>query len=222
MIRHRALIALAGASLLACGLAARAADEAAVERPQLKAGERWTYRYSRTGPRVRNPGTRVYELVITFVGPKAIESVQTMRSGKEIDTTWTPEWNLVNDLRSGSFLPDSGTFRFPLRQGARYSSSYEVLRPKAEKTDARQTLEVNVVGWEEVTVPAGTFRALRLEATGTSRRLDRETRRPGSLHYVYWYVPEVKRWAKMTLQGSDSRGVPGAEETEELLSYKVQ
>lgn len=214
--------ALALAALLLAGLAARAADEPAIERPQLKAGDRWTYRYSRTGPRVRNPGTRVYELVVTFVGPKAIESVQTLRSGKEIDTTWTPEWNLVNDIRSGSFVPDSGTFRFPLRPGASYRSSYEVLRPKADVTDAKQTLEVKVVGWEEVTVPAGTFRALRLEATGSSERLDRQTRRSGSLHYVYWYVPEVKRWAKMTMQGFDGRGFPGAQESEELLSYKLQ
>ena len=211
--------------LVVAALPAAAAAEDRVDRPELRAGDRWTYRFVRSGPKVKNPKARVYELVVTFVGPKAMQSVQTQPDGKQIDTTWTPEWNVVNDMRSGSFYPDSGTFRFPLRPGATYTSTYEVARPKADKTDARETLEVRVVGWEEVTVPAGTFRALRVEATGTSQRLDlpargrRHARNPGTLRYVYWYVPQVKRWAKMTMEGFDGRGEPGSRETEELIFY---
>jgi uncharacterized protein (DUF3084 family) len=200
-------------------VSAAAADEGAVERPQIKAGERWTYRFTRTGPKVKHPKVRVYELLVTFVGPKAVQSVQTQPDGRQFDTTWTPEWNVVNDMRSGSFFPDSGVFRFPLRPGATYASTYEVVRPKADTTDAKHTLEVRVAGWEEVTVPAGTFRALRVDATGTSQRLDRYTRRAGTVHYVYWYVPEVKRWAKMTMEGFDGRGLPAAQESEELVFY---
>lgn len=199
--------------------AVAAAEERAVDRPDVRAGDRWTYRFTRTGPKVRHPKVRVYELAVTFVGPKAVQSVQTQPDGKQFDTTWTPEWNVVNDMRSGSFFPDSGMFRFPLRPGATYASTYEVVRPKADTTDARYTLEVRVAGWEEVTVPAGTFRALRVEATGTSRRLERYTRHAGTIHYVYWYVPQVKRWAKMTMEGFDGRGLPAAQETEELIFY---
>ena len=205
-------------ALLVCATMA-AADEAVVDRPDVRPGDRWTYRFSRAGPNVKHPKVRVYELVVTFVGPKVVQSVQTGPEGKQVDTTWTPEWNVVNDLRSGSFYPDSGMFRFPLRPGASYASAYEVVRPKADTTDAKYTLEVRVAGWEEVTVPAGTFHALRVEATGTSRRLDRATRRAGTVHYVYWYAPQVKRWAKMTMEGLDRRGQPAARETEELIFY---
>lgn len=206
-------------ALLACAAAVAGADPGSVERPDIRPGDRWTYRFSRAGANVKHPKVRVYELVVTFVGPKGVQSVQTGPEGKQVDTTWTPEWNVVNDLRSGSFYPDSGVFRFPLRPGATYSSTYEVVRPKADTTDAKYTLEVRVVGWESVTVPAGTFHALRVEATGTSRRLDRVTRHAGTVHYVYWYVPQVKRWAKMTMEGFDRHGEPSAQETEELIFY---
>src|SRR5690349_1531811 len=93
---------------LACVGAVAAAQEAAVDRPDIRPGERWTYRFSRAGPNVKHPKVRVYELVVTFVGPKGVQSVQTGPEGKQVDTTWTPEWNVVNDLRSGSFYPDSG------------------------------------------------------------------------------------------------------------------
>jgi hypothetical protein len=221
-MRRRALACLL---LLALAPAARAADEGVVERPALKPGDSWKYRHSRSGPNVKNPGQRVYEFRITFVGPKAVTAVQTMPSGKEIDTTWTPEWNIVTDFRSGSFFPDSGVFRFPLRPGTAYASTYEVVRPRNDTFDAKNSLAVTVVGWESVTVPAGTFRALKVEATGTATRQDRSHKRgpnSGTLHFVYWYVPELKRWAKMTFEGVDRFGRPGAQESEELLSYRVQ
>lgn len=202
------------------------ADEASVAKPEVKPADRWTYRQVRTSsrradaPRASEPV--VYELNVTFVGPKAIEAVSTLPDGKEIDTTWTPEWNVVTDGRTGSFFPDTGLLRFPLSPGLRYSSHFEVVRPRRDSFDAKDSLNVLVVGWEEVSVPAGTFRALKVEATGTYQRLDKSTNNTGGLHYVVWYVPQLKRWAKLVFETTARRGGPGYRQIEELLSYRVQ
>lgn len=212
--------------LLLLPLAAARADDAAVAKPEVKPADSWTYREVRTGSgradaqRAAEPV--VYELKVTFVGPKAIEAVSTLPGGKEIDTTWTPEWNVVTDGRTGSFFPDTGLLKFPLNPGLRYSSQFEVVRPRQARFDSKDNLNVLVVGWEEVSVPAGTFRALKVEATGTYHRVDKAAYNTGGLHYVVWYVPELKRWAKFLFESTARRGGPGYRQTEELLSYRVQ
>ena len=70
-----------------------------------------------------------------------------------------------------------------------------------------------VTGWETVTVPAGTFRALKVIQKGVWRRLDN-----GSSHVqeiAFWYVPEVKRWVKLEATGGLTRLI------EELVSYDL-
>lgn len=129
---------------------------------------------------------------------------------------------MVTDGRSGSFYPDTGLLRFPLRPGMRYSAQFEVVRPRQSTFDSKVTLGVQVVGWEEVSVPAGRFRALKLEATGSYERQDKEKQASGAMRYVIWYVPGLKRWAKFTLQTDSPRRGAGTRQTEELLSYRVQ
>lgn len=218
MARRRTLAALAAAGLVAL---AAWADDPPVPGPDVKAGDSWTYRQTRTGERAPAEPV-VYEIKVTFVGPKAIKAVSTLPGGKEIDTTWTPEWNVVTDGRSGSFFPDSGLLRFPLKPGLRYNTQYELVRPRRDSFDSKNTLNVRIAGWEELSVPAGTFRALKVEANGTFERADKARDAIGELHYVVWYVPELKRWAKLSFRSTSRRGGPGMRQEEELLSYRVQ
>lgn len=180
--------ALAGFLCIVALGAAGADDDAPVLWPQVRVGDRWTYRLT------DQASVKIYDLKVTFVGQDAIQAVSTIRgTDQEIDTTWTAEWNAVNDRLTGSFFPESGLLRFPLKPGRRYTSEYEVARPRTRDSfRAKNTLEVSVVGWQEVTVPAGTFRALKIDAPGTYERLD--VRRRGPLHVTLWYAPEVRRW----------------------------
>ncbi len=78
-----------------------------------------------------------------------------------------------------------------------------------------------MTGWEEVIVPAGTYRALKLEGYGPYVRLDQ----PGSgwSRFGYWYVPEVKRFVKQTWE--TGTGAPTSPDTNlviELLEFSVQ
>ncbi len=67
---------------------------------------------------------------------------------------------------------------------------------------------------EEVTVPAGKFRALRVESEGPFQRID--TAISGTAKETAWYAPEVKRYVKWTFNGR------GQWWGLELLEYKVQ
>jgi hypothetical protein len=210
-MRGALALLLLSASLIA------AADEPPVARPDVKAGDRWTYRW---GDARQKQEPTVYELEVTFVGPKAIKAIGAIEpSGRDVDTTWTPDWNVVTDRRSGSYYPDNGLLRFPLAPGAAYSSEFEIVRPRLKAFRVRIRIDVKVIGWEDIRVPAGKFRALKVEAPGTYQRLDIPA--AGRVRYDLWYAPKAKRWVKFKFTSTDSHGQPEREETEELLAYRL-
>jgi len=197
------------------------AEEPIVARPRVKVDDTWKYSVRRTDAQQRSR-ENVYDFKVTFVGPTAIKAVSTMANGEEIDTTWTPEWNVVTDGRAGSFYPDTGLLKFPLQPGATYSTKYEVVRPRQGQFDSKLAVNMKVVGWQQITVKAGTFRALKLEGTGTYERVDKVKGGAGTIHYSIWYVPEIQRWAKFDFETKDQSGKVNQAQSEELLSFKLQ
>jgi serine protease Do len=89
----------------------------------------------------------------------------------------------------------------------------------------RWVYTTRVQDWEQVTVPAGTFRALRVEVAGR-----RETPPSGQgfvtgeFLITAWYAPEVKRYVRLehrVKSGSlSARGQVVGEDVVELLSYR--
>lgn len=210
----RAALAL----VLTVAASAAFADNAAIPAPQVHVGDRWTYQLKDWyGDKV----AAVYDLKTTFVGAKAIAAVSTLKgSGQEIDTTWTPEWNAVTDQRGGAYLPNSGWLRFPLVPGATYNARFEVRRPR-DGFFASMKIDVAVVGWEDVHVPAGTFRAMKIDARGPVEAID-NFGGGGTAHYVIWYVPEVRRWVKWTFEAMNPRQQTVRHDSEELVDYHLE
>ena len=133
---------------------------------------------------------------------------------------WTSDWNSVQSvLGEGVINPDTGFFKFPLQIGDSYNTSFEIAFPQRGSVRIRREYTVKVVGWEEVLVPAGRFRALRLEAEGTYQRLDAPGR--GRLRSAFWYAPEAKRWVKNILEVHGPKG-PNILALEELVLFNVQ
>jgi len=199
----------AAAALFLFGAVAAAQS---VEKPDVKVDERWVYR--RTDHRAKPP-VFLYEMRVTFVDSRAIHAVLAQQGRKrESDATWTPEWNSVVSVDEGVFQLEAGLLQFPLTVGRAYPAAWENRRPRAGSFHVRHERSVKVIGWEEITVPAGKFRALKLQADGIYRRLDRP-RFDVATNFV-WYVPEVKRWVKSLYK--DAQGEIG----EELVFYRVQ
>ncbi len=208
-----------------------AQSPSSIDKPEVKPGERWIYH--RIDYRT-NALVETYELRVAFVGKDVIHGVikkhriagkpEDVRIGSvpalagdkdgEIDAIWTSEWNTVSSGDGAVAQPHTGFFRFPLKVGAAYRTDYEFRRPREGARASKVRHNVRVVGWEEISVPAGKFRALKVEATGHYERLDIFER--GSEQLVCWYVPEIKRSAKCVYQTSAmKRG-------EELVAFELR
>lgn len=195
------------------------ADEtdATVAKPQVKVGDRWTYRRT---DYLTNKVRFTYENRVASTGPDEILVVTRRRnSSGESDDFFTSEWNPIA-LGGTTLIPRAGFFKFPLKVGASHESTYETAI-KNSQARSRFELTVKVMGWEDITVPAGRFRALKLEANGTFLRLDQ--RFGGWVQIGFWYVPEIKRWVKTTYSDG-TRGPTSPYETigDELVEFKVQ
>jgi hypothetical protein len=101
-----------------------------------------------------------------------------------------------------------------LSPGRRYAAAWDMRRPRMGAFHVRHEYDVTVVGWEDIEVPAGRFRALKLEAQGHYRRLDRPA--TDEARNTYWYVPRVKRWVKHVYRDAT------LEVVEELYFYRVR
>jgi hypothetical protein len=98
---------------------------------------------------------------------------------------------------------------WPLEVGKKWEYEEDWLSKSGTPGNTQQNVEV--VGYEEITVPAGKFMAFKIEHKGWYRRNGGSG---GKQTEVYWYAPEAKTNVKRTFDdGYDSW-------TEELLIYK--
>lgn len=213
MIRRFATAVL----LLALPAVCTAQADAPVPQPAVKAGDTWVYRRTefesgsvsgRSTSRVAFANDRVIQLVVTR--GKQID---------EIDETYTADWNAIALAGGGNITPHAGTFRFPLAAGASWPANFENTVPRRGAFQVNHERTAKVIGWEEVEVPAGRFRALKIEVTGSFQRVDRSI--SGSSTTVIWYVPAVKRWVKWTYEDRTFRGRNNWWGLE-LVEYRVQ
>jgi len=81
-----------------------------------------------------------------------------------------------------------------------------------------------VVGWESVTVPAGTFRALRVEIEG-HRGKDPDPfwwpKQAARFQHTVWYAPEAKRYVKSHHLAWSMTSAQFADEAVELLEFRL-
>ena len=107
------------------------------------------------------------------------------------------ETGRLNDAVFGSFRPGLQLLSFPLAEGKTWSQSVRRTDPSTG-TERTVTLRGKVIGWETVKVPAGEFRALKVERAmtlGNHGTFRTETRR---VEYE-WYVPELKSAARIEI-----------------------
>ncbi len=203
----RLLAALLLATLPA--LSAAQTDERVV-KPEIRVGDSWTYRSTN----VLAPGTHEHETRVTFVDEKLVLAVSTRKGdSKEYDSSWTREWNPVTSYAGLIYRPHGGFFRFPMRPGDAYEWTYESVRPRETNVFSSTKWKAKVVGWDIVEVPAGKFRAMKVETEGATESFDGTP--PFPIRAVLWYEPEVRRWVKYQFD------LPKSTRTEELLRYKL-
>jgi hypothetical protein len=234
--------------IAAAALCANTAFAQTAEPPVLQPQDTWTFR--RTTETRPDNWRQVH-----FEGTVLRNSASTMLiQNKEVDSPNPPreiligsDWSSFRSL-SGKETVVHRPFTFPMSVGKTWDLEFTDDHPanKTHKSETRR-LKYRVVGWEEVEVPAGKFKALKIEAEGSwsgeiaPQTTERSTSLAGAqgttavqqtvnvkaetvtgrLYQAYWYAPEVKREVRSVEENYDTNGVRNARFTNDLESYKV-
>jgi len=183
-----------------------------VQRPVYKVGDSWTYRYT-DGPISYERWGNHYSTetkTVTSVAADYFE-MSTLRESEGEKTSGIQlsslDFNDFVQLAPESPRQEVRAWQWPVDVGGTWR--YE--EPRRNET---LVWEARVKGWEVVEVPAGKFRALKVErelitASGSIGR-----------SVTVWYSPEVKANVKLESRGA-VRSYTRINLTRELLSYSV-
>ena len=105
----------------------------------------------------------------------------------------------------------------PFKAGQRWSEVAGEFAPQGGSNTQSAKSEVWVAGMESVRVPAGQFKAWKIETTSESIYAVNFF---SVVKCTYWYAPEVKRTVKMNLYMKASTDAYSSNETYELVSFE--
>ena len=236
-------LALAAAPALAV-----AAESNPIPAPQMREGDSWVM--ERTVQR----GTTGFNQSREAMKVQRVES-DDMVLGVKVDGSPTDyedhaiglDWSRKRVI-DGKEAVTNRPFSFPMTIGKTWTAEYTDKTQHGAQISAQYHETYKAVGWEDVTTPAGTFHALRIQATtsvdahmaasnvaagGASSTLNNAsaasqvTHLPErNVHEVWrediYYAPEVKYFVKLVNDRYNAEEVRVSRESEVLVSYKVQ
>jgi hypothetical protein len=201
------------------------------DAPRLSVGDRWIYRH--TDAYTNLPGG-VFTHTITAINGNAVTVETRNERGDPVATDqFTRDWNWLDkpmtNLQRFRYSPPYRAFEFPLAPGARWSVQMTVVDVADQKAYDLARVDGRALDWQRVTVPAGSFDAVRVErfafsGVNTYRRTQEVIRERD------WYAPAVNNivvgsyrseYRDLTLAGEDDTGWVNNDWTlVELLEYR--
>lgn len=184
---------------------AAASDVAQIKAPVLHQGDVWIDRIHGVDREFR----------IESVHPDATMDVSFW--GTEMTTDSNLNITVYRSLTEASSEPSTGDkpgmwFAYPLYPGKKWTNHYNWQMAGASRTKGQAEERGQAYEWEDVTVPAGTFHALKAQVVsrffGKGGMADEAT-------LIYWYAPQVNRFVKFDYR-SNYEGAFVAE----LVQYK--
>jgi hypothetical protein len=176
--------------------------------PVHKEGDTWQFNIFRKG----QIGTStdqiegMYEVSVT----QGVVKLYQVDGGQKIEKPIEPDGPTETFVRLiGKSETQRPTLKFPLSVGQTWTYQYET-RPPGSKFNQRRSAEVNVVGMEQVTTPAGSFKAYKLIRSESWTVGSRFGQRGGSTS-TYFYSPETRSIVRTSNVSENS---PGTLETE--------
>jgi hypothetical protein len=108
-------------------------------------------------------------------------------------------------------------YRWPLTVGQKWSTTYKYSDSNASYRIYTYNVDHEVVGWETVETPAGSFKALKIVRKRKSI-LDSDGTLASAVSTA-WYAPEAKRLVKFNFENFDATGAPYTRTTEVLIKH---
>jgi len=217
-----------------------------IAAPEVRANDSWSYQHT-VQTRAGWNQTRV-QIVVDHVSSSSIaistkQVGSTMPPGQQLTGT---DWSRTRNVNGRQTVVNQ-PFAFPLAVGKSWTVDYTEANPNRAHSSEHLHHLYKVVGWEDVTVSAGNFHALKIESEGewqamlapavsaaSGSRVDAQgtttvvqTNRTtpqlasGRTYKAFWYVPSVKRWVKSVEEYYGSDGQRTEQYEDELLSMQL-
>ncbi len=199
-----------------------AQSSTAVEKPDLKIGDRWVYRSMDLW---KNEETEKYEYKITGVNGDNIELSRTTLASKtesEVGRVSTRKadrstWTLIDArIVEGEVI----VLAFPLEIGKTWK--YEYSGTTRSGNHAVRKLNAKVEALEVIQVPAGQFKTLKVVHSGTYTSQGARGTTSGSLFQTYWYSPDLKRVIKQEYRETTGNGRIWDQTRDELVEHELK
>ena len=162
----------------------RTKEEFSIGKPEWLVGFRWKYEVNESN----KTSERVDEIVgtaLTAHGPAFL-----LRDGSEETARSMEDMGVLETRKNGTIVSrydrSGNLFSWPLVAGKQWTAAYSIEDLESKKTRGVQRVRF-VAGSELVRVPAGTFKAVKLESYAA---------RTGRLIGEYWYSPETRWFVK--------------------------
>ncbi len=189
-----------------------------------RVGDTWTYRYVDDW-RHRAANTLVYT-VSDVTGNEIRETLHM--DGRRVDeqayssTVQLVERDLADNQAMAELIPYLLAFHDADIKPVAWKKIPYSTASHHEQYSAPWNFEGKVLGKETVTVPAGTFQAVKVKISGQrhAMRFPREQESTLVFHTA-WYAPEVKRIVKATTESQNPRFEPIDKLTFELVKYQL-
>jgi len=170
---------------------------------------------------------RTYTHRVTAVSAREVAQTISLETNPEVAAArqaFTPDTRFVEWRGQGFYLLEFNPFleAFGGLQNAPASLKVPAM-PAENPLQADWYGQGRIRGYESVTVPAGTFKSLKVEIDSNRRPTEGiRSREPVRTVLTLWYAPEVKRIVKMLRVVMSEEGAHLDEDTYELLRYRLQ
>jgi hypothetical protein len=191
-----------------------------VDKPQLAVGDHWTFK---TIDLDKNDDTQSDEYRVTSISGDEVELTRTTLAsptannvGKSaVATASAANWTFAK-IVEGKYV----AFAFPLDAGKTWEYEYKYA-PDDGQPSGTWSAKAKAEGWEEVRVPAGMFKALKVVHEGRWSRPYAGYSISGTSIITLWYAPEVKGLVKREAYIRRSNGIVQVNTRTELVSLEL-
>ncbi len=227
-------------------LAALAPVPTQIMAPDLKPGDSWIFDRS-TERGTSGFSDQHVDLKIEHVGVDTmvvgvkLEGAPTDFEDHVVGADWSQR-RIIDGKQTATARP----LAFPLAVGETWTSAFVDSKHYGTQVSAEHQATHKVTGWEDVTTPAGTFHAIRIEsddkvkaqfmaangavggavATADGATVIAKTSNSGphteyaEILSTFYYVPEIKYWVKSVEDTYNSENVRTRRQTNLLISFK--
>lgn len=200
-------------ALVAVPLVALAQIATPVAKPEVKVGDRWKFVVVDPLTKVARDAT---EQLVSEVAADGLVVVEKAPDSEATPRRYDLEWNGFQEVKGR--MEHQVRVRFPLEHGKTWSSKYEWINGRNHHGQMEMAYKVGPP--ERVTVPAGTFEAIPIEASGTWRNFT--TGASGIAMEKRWYAPAARNMVRRTWVTRYAGGAPDQNSIFELKEMELR